>query len=204
MGNENKFFFILLGGGDTIPKRRILKLNIIVELLHCFEEQEHLKGVSHISYFCGKILGKSNLRKEVFNSVRGLGYHAIIPAEAEAAGHVASAARKGREKRAGAQTVFSFFSPSPWNGSVRAEGRASHLGTLSQACHQVVYVPGSSVLHPLITHINHHALYESPHSSLEFFYSHTIIISILYFIVKRQLRGQKSCVAVHILKLYSC
>lgn len=203
MGNENKFFFILLGG-YTITKRSILKLTIIVELLHYFEEQEHLKGVSHISYFCGKILGKNNLRKEGFNLTRGLGYHTIIPAEAEAAGHIASAARKGREKRSEAQSVFSIFSPSPWNGSARTEGRSSHLGTPSQACRRVVYIPGSSILHLLITHINHHALYESPHSSLEFFYSHTIIISIfLYFVVKRRLRGQKSCVAVHILKLYS-
>lgn len=176
MGNENKFFFILLGGGDTITKRRTLKLTIIVEFLHCFEEQEHLKGVSHISYFCDKILGKSNLRKEGFNLTRGLGYHTIIPAEVEAAGHIASAARKGREKRAGAQSVFSVFSCNPWNGSARTEGRSSHLGTPSQACHLVVYVPGNFVLRPLITHINHHALYESPHSSLEFF-----IVTLLLF-----------------------
>lgn len=105
-------------------------MTIIVELLHCFEEQEHLKGVSHISYFCGKILGKSSLRKEGFNSTGGLGYHAIIPAEAEAAGHIASAARKGREKRAGAQTVFSFFSPSPWNGSVCTEDTSPWNGSV--------------------------------------------------------------------------
>lgn len=129
----SSFLYYLGGVEDTITKRRILKLTITVELLHCFEEQEHLKGVSHISYFCGKILGKSNLRKEGFNLARGLGYRAIIPAEAEAAGHIASAARKGREKRAGAQTVFSVFSPSPWDGSVCTEGRSS-----SQACCPVV------------------------------------------------------------------
>lgn len=76
-------------------------MTIIVELLHCFEEQKHLKGVSHISYFCGKILGKSNLRKAGFNLAHGLGCHTIIPAEAEAAGHVPLQPEKGERRELG-------------------------------------------------------------------------------------------------------
>lgn len=69
-------------------------MTIIVELFHYSKEQEHLKGVSHISYFCGKIFDKSNFRKEGSNLAHGLGYHSIMLERPEAAGHIVSAARK--------------------------------------------------------------------------------------------------------------